>query len=542
MKIALAQLNPVIGDFDKNGEKICQYSQKAADAGCDLVIFPELALSGYPPQQLLAYPAFLEAQKTALTRICKNLPSIDILLGCFESSEDGQEEFLYNSAVVIRNGEIVFRSGKRIFSQSEIFDESRYFQPVDKISLYNTGSQTFAVIVGEEELVQEASVSSLLAKARARKKILSGIICVAASAFHYQKSVARRGFLAEVARKHKLPLYYCNQIGGQDALIFDGGSLAFTSDGQLACQACRFAEDLVIVDSVSGKGEVRRCEFENPVALIHDALVLGLRDYVVKSGFSEVVLGLSGGIDSALVAALAVTALGADKVLGVALPSPYSSKKSLEDARQLAGNLGCRFEVLPIDELFHAFKADLRQFFTGRAEDVTEQNLQARIRGNLLMALSNKFGSMLLTTGNKSELAVGYCTLYGDMSGGLAVIADLPKGLVYTVSEYINRDGERIPESILTKAPSAELKPDQKDQDELPPYPVLDEIIALFFEEKCGLEDIVARGFPRDMVTDVLRRIRINEYKRQQAPLGLKVTSTTSAGRGFFPVVHNFRG
>lgn len=548
MKIALVQLNPVIGAYDENCDRIVASSQQAADAGCQLVIFPELALSGYPPQDLLERPAFLDAQDSALRRLLPRLPAIDVLFGCFQRNDSGCGKPLFNSAVVVRAGEIVHSSQKKLLPTYDVFDEHRYFEPGKSTSLYRVAGHIFGVTICEDIWADEKMlgytvdpVADLIAQAKDAGEELTGIINISASPFQQHKDMQRRRLLAGLCRETGLFVYYCNQVGGQDSLIFDGKSFVMDAGGNVVAQAAGFAEDMVIFDSAASCQAIAPGS-EDSTAAVHDALVLGLHDYVVKSGFSQVVLGLSGGIDSALTAALAVEALGADKVLGVALPSPYSSEESVEDARQLAKNLGCRFEILPITTLFHAFTSDLADLFAGLQEDVTEQNLQARIRGNLLMALSNKFGSMLLTTGNKSELAVGYCTLYGDMCGGLAVIADLPKGLVYDVARYINRHGERIPERTCTKAPSAELRFDQKDQDELPPYDTLDRILELYLEEGCGLEEIVGQGFVREMVEDVLRRVWLNEYKRNQAPLGLKVTSKAFGGGRRYPIVQKFRG
>ncbi len=338
-----------------------------------------------------------------------------------------------------------------------------------------------------------------------------------------------------------MPFLYCNQVGGQDSLLFDGRSLVMDKTGTIVAQALGFQEDCIIVDTQNWQGEMHGAPQISEQAAVYHGLVMGVADYVRKCHFSSVVLGLSGGIDSALTAAIAVEALGPENVLGVALPSPYSSQDSLEDAKKLAENLGCRFEVLPITDLFDCFRQSLEPFFAGLQEDVTEQNLQARIRGNLLMSLSNKFGHLLLTTGNKSEMAVGYCTLYGDMSGGLAVISDVPKQLVYQLAAYVNRSREIIPARIIEKAPTAELKHDQTDQDDLPPYDILDQVLELHLEDGLGGSEIIARGFDEQMVRDILRRVRINEYKRKQAPMGLKVTTKAFGFGRRYPNVQNFQ-
>ena len=366
------------------------------------------------------------------------------------------------------------------------------------------------------------------------------LINISASPFQGDNAATRPRLLQAIARTQYVPLLYANQVGGQDSLLFDGRSLVMDAKGEICAKAKGFEEDMLLVDTESWCGAMHGELQEDEVAAVHDALVMGINDYVCKSGFRSVVLGLSGGIDSALTAALAVRALGAENVLGVALPSPYSSNDSMEDAQGLALNMGFRFEVLRISNLFAGFKETLQPLFAGLEEDLTEQNLQARIRGNLLMALSNKFGHLLLSTGNKSEMAVGYCTLYGDMSGGLAVISDVPKQLVYELSRYINRDKEIIPDRTITKAPTAELKPDQCDQDDLPDYAILDQILELHLEAHLDVEKITAQGFAKELVTDVLRRVRLNEYKRKQAPMGLKVTSKAFGCGRRYPNVQNF--
>jgi NAD+ synthase (glutamine-hydrolysing) len=385
-------------------------------------------------------------------------------------------------------------------------------------------------------------VEQLISLATENQEKIAGIINISASPFQRNKEEIRKCIFQKISRRYSVPFLYCNQIGGQDSLLFDGRSLVMDKTGSVVAQAIGFAEDMIVVDSRSWQGDMNGSPQISEQAAVYQGLVMGVTDYVQKCHFSSVVLGLSGGIDSALTAAIAVDSLGPENVLGVALPSPYSSQDSLDDARKLAENLGCRFEVLPISELFDCFLTSLAPLFAGLDEDVTEQNLQARIRGNLLMALSNKFGNLLLTTGNKSEMAVGYCTLYGDMSGGLAVISDVPKQLVYQLASYINRSREIIPARIITKAPTAELKPDQTDQDDLPPYEILDQVLELHLEEGLGGREIVARGFDEQMVSDILRRVRINEYKRKQAPLGLKVTSKAFGFGRRYPNVQNYQG
>ncbi len=548
VKIGLVQIHPGIGDFVKNCGKIVEWSGKAGQAGCELVIFPELAVSGYPPQDLLERQSFLAAQDRAVADLLKRLPAgLDVMFGCFERRDGERGKPLYNTAVVARRGEIVFRARKQLLPSYDVFDETRYFEPGGASELYRVKGLNFGVTVCEDvwseevRLYQADPVAAIVAASAVRGHAITAIINISASPFQRDKEKIRRGIFEKICRSYHLPFLYCNQIGGQDSLLFDGRSLVMDKSGSVVAQARGFAEDMIVIDTGTWQGEMHGPVQQPEEEAVYQGLVMGVRDYVGKCGFSSAVLGLSGGIDSALTAAIAVEALGPDNVLGVALPSPYSSADSLEDAEQLAAHLGCRFTVLPIGELFGTFRANLAGLFAGLGEDLTEQNLQARIRGNLLMALSNKFGHLLLTTGNKSEMAVGYCTLYGDMSGGLAVISDVPKQLVYGLAACVNREREIIPYRTIDKAPTAELKPNQKDQDDLPPYEVLDRILELHLEQGMSCGDIVARGFAEPMVRDILRRVRINEYKRKQAPMGLKVTTKAFGFGRRYPNVQNYR-
>ncbi len=548
MKIALVQINPVIGDFEKNCGKIKSWSEKAVTRGCDLVIFPELAISGYPPQDLLERSAFLAAHEIAMSKLLGDLPDLDVMFGCFERREGQNGKKLYNSAVVARKGEIIFRARKQLLPSYDVFDETRYFEPGSPSELYELKEFKFGVTVCEDVWSEEVMeydiepIDAILSLAAKQQEKIHGIINISASPFQRNKEEIRKSIFQKISRKSSVPFLYCNQIGGQDSLLFDGRSLVMDKTGTVVAQALGFQEDMIVVDSLTWLGDMNGSPQISEQAAVYQGLVMGVTDYVRKCHFSSVVLGLSGGIDSALTAAIAVDALGPENVLGVALPSPYSSQDSLDDAKKLAENLGCRFEVLPISDLFSCFRHSLGPLFTGLDEDLTEQNLQARIRGNLLMALSNKFGHLLLTTGNKSEMAVGYCTLYGDMSGGLAVISDVPKQLVYELAGYVNSSKEIIPARIISKAPTAELKPDQTDQDDLPPYEILDQVLELHLEEGQGYNEIVARGFDKQMVSDILRRVRINEYKRKQAPMGLKVTTKAFGFGRRYPNVQNFQG
>lgn len=547
MKIGLVQLNPVIGDFEKNCAKICEWSKRAKDEGCSLVIFPELAVSGYPPQDLLERKVFLDASDRALAGLISDLPDLDVMFGCLERRQTERGKPLYNSAVVVRGKEVVFRARKRLLPSYDVFDETRYFEPGPPSDVYELQGYLFCVTVCEDVWHHEVKdhevkpVAEFFVSAEKKGLSVDAVINISASPFQRDKERVRRTVFQEICTTHNIPFLYCNQVGGQDSLLFDGRSLAMNASGEIIAQAQSFKEDMIIIDDLCQPGAVPEIPQQKTVVGVYDALVMGVRDYATKCGFSSAVLGLSGGIDSALTAAIAADALGPENVLGVALPSQYSSSDSLEDAEALAGNLGCNFEVIPITELFNAFNKSLSPLFQKTEEDLTEQNLQARIRGNLLMALSNKFNHLLLATGNKSEMAVGYCTLYGDMSGGLAVISDVPKRLVYQLAEYINRHKIIIPLRTITKAPTAELKPGQCDQDDLPPYDVLDSVLGLHLEKGEGISEIVDRGFEESMVRDILRRVRVNEYKRKQAPLGLKVTTKAFGYGRRFPNVQNFQ-
>jgi NAD+ synthase (glutamine-hydrolysing) len=548
VKIGLAQVNPVIGDFNHNCGRILAWARQAKERGCSLVIFPELVISGYPPQDLLERPSFLRAHEDALRSLMQELPDIDVMLGCLEMRGEGSGKKLFNSAVVIRKGCIVFRAHKQLLPSYDVFDETRYFEPGFFTDIYEVNGHRFGVTICEDVWCEEikeyhsSPVDNIFQLAGQKELSIDGVINISASPFQRGKEETRKSIFRRIAVNKATAFLYCNQVGGQDSLLFDGRSMVIDgADGEVTALANGFQEDLIVVDTATWSGDMHGSLEVSEEASVYRALVMGTGDYLRKCSFDSAVLGLSGGVDSALTAAIAVDALGAENVLGVALPSPYSSPESLEDAERLARNLGCRFEVIPISGLFDAFRGSLNHLFKDLPEGLAEQNLQARIRGNILMALSNKFGHLLLTTGNKSEMAVGYCTLYGDMSGGLAVIADVPKQLVYELARYVNRDGEVIPERILTKAPSAELKPDQKDQDDLPPYETLDRILELYLEEGRGVGDIVGMGFDAAVVQDIVRRVRINEYKRKQAPIGLKVTSKAFGFGRRYPNVQNFR-
>jgi NAD+ synthetase len=568
MKIALVQINPIIGDFTYNRGRVAEQIRQAEQADCELIIFPELTLCGYPPQDLLERPAFLRAHDEALEELVHSVGEIGVIVGVSEQRQgqsqgnyQGKGKPLYNSAFLLHQGKVVHRVRKQLLPTYDVFDESRYFEPGPPSLPFSFHGLRLGLTICEDIWPSRYPVDPVasLLQGHDGHNGLDLLINISASPYHHGKLVERNQLLTTLCRENSLPLLYVNQVGGQDSLIFDGHSMALDSRGELYAAASGFQEEMIIVDSedlgrdltgnilplmpdaVGANPCVRPCTLpQDSIAQVDKALVLGLRDYLHKTGFQQAVIGLSGGIDSAVTAVLAASALGPENVLCVALPSPYTAQMSIDDAAELASNLGCDFELLPIAPAMEAYSTMLAPLFVGREEDVTEQNLQARIRGNLLMALSNKFGSLLLTTGNKSEMAVGYCTLYGDMSGGLAVLADVPKIMVYELARWMNRAEEVIPERIITRPPSAELKPDRADQDDLPPYEVLDPILSAYLEEHLGIEEITARGFAQATVEDIVRRIRINEHKRKQAPLGLKVTSKAFGYGRRYPIAHGF--
>ncbi len=528
MKIALAQIDTTVGDLRGNSGKILDFYRRGVAAGADVVMTPELTITGYPPRDLLAKQRFVHDNLTALHEIAAQIGSTALLVGYVDFNLKRPGRDYVNAVALIHNGKIISARYKMLLPTYDVFDEDRYFQPADSNTVLDFADQRLGLTICEDIWTQDYLPAQLYERSPIHDLMRGGtraqiLLNLSASPYHLGKERVRHDMLAAVAQQYKVPVVYCNLVGGNDELIFDGNSLAFDASGNLLAQGAAFAEDLVIVDLAGRPQPFNPLE---PAAALHEALVLGLRDYTRKCGFKSVVLGLSGGIDSAATACLAVSALGRENVLGVSMPSQFSSKGSIEDARELAGNLGIRWEMIPIQDVFEQFKSTLQPVFKGRPEDTTEENIQARIRGTTLMALSNKFGHMLLTTGNKSELAVGYCTLYGDMNGGLGVIADVPKTMVYELARYINRQRPVIPESSLTKPPSAELRANQTDQDTLPPYDVLDAIIKHYIEEARSTTEIVKEtGYDEKLVRDIVRKIDLNEYKRKQAPPCLRVTT-----------------
>jgi NAD+ synthase/NAD+ synthase (glutamine-hydrolysing) len=534
MKIALAQFNPTVGDFEGNSARILDLAEQARRRGADLAVFSELCVCGYLPLDLLERPAFIQRNLDALRHIAARMPVPAIVGYAGRVNPDLRRagKSVANKAALIHEGRVVFEQSKMLLPTYDVFDESRYFQPGDKQYVYGLAHEQLGITICEDVWNDKTFwASPMYARDPVTELISQGtsiLINLSASPFTIDKRFLRLGMLRSIALHHKRPVIYVNQVGGNDSLIFDGASVAFTPTGKIAAQARAFEEDV-------------REQPPDEIACAHQALVLGTRDYVRKCNFSKAIVGLSGGIDSAVVAAIAVEALGPSNVLGVSMPGPYSSEGSKADAKALACSLKIEFLTIAIGSVFEAYKQALAPAFTDRAPDTTEENIQARIRGNYLMALSNKFGSMVLSTGNKSENAVGYCTLYGDMAGGLAVISDVPKLMVYELANYINREREVIPRSTLQKPPSAELRPNQKDTDSLPPYDVLDRILKAYIEEvKCPEEIAVETGIDLDLVRNIAVLVDRNEYKRKQAAPGLKVTSRAFGFGRPFPIAQRF--
>ena len=543
MKLGLAQINTTVGDFTGNLALIRTAYERGVAAGTELVVAPELAITGYPPRDLLLKSGFIEGNLAALEELAKSVGEVGLVVGHVGINEQQPGRPAVNAVSLLQHGKVKATRSKTLLPTYDVFDEDRYFEPATDNAPVDFNGRQLGLTVCEDVWNDEAfwldpryrvdPVDSLV------KLGAEVIVNVSASPWNLGKEGMRREMLASLAAKAQRPVVYCNAVGGNDELIFDGGSLALNAAGEALAAGPHFAEALVEVDL---DGAAQPATEPDAMALLHDALVLGVRDYLGKCGFGSAVIGLSGGIDSAVTAALAVQALGAENVRGITMPSPYSSQGSLDDSEALAANLGIQYDVIPIHAGFEMMKASLEPIFGDRPEDVTEENMQARLRGLILMAASNKFGSLVLTTGNKSELAVGYCTLYGDMCGGLAVISDVLKTKVFELARWINRDREISPESTITKPPSAELRPDQKDEDSLPPYEVLDAILELYVVECRSVTEIVAGGFDEATVKRVARLIDLNEYKRRQAAPGLKVTSKAFGVGRRIPVAQKFKG
>lgn len=543
MKVALAQLNTTVGDLAGNEAKILAAYQRGIDAGVELVICPELSVCGYPPRDLLHKRSFIPGNWAVVQRLAAATGKVGLLIGYAGSNDKRPGREATNSAALLQNGGILATRHKTLLPTYDVFDEDRYFEPATENLPVTFNGQKIGITICEDIWNDEdfwkdrryphnPAVDLAIAGAKL-------LLNISASPWHLGKNTTRREMLANLAAKTGCPLLYCNLVGGNDELVFDGASMAFDGTGQLGVEGVCFGEDFLVVDTAK-PGVIGPHLMEDEES-IYRALVLGLRDYVHKCGFKSVVLGLSGGIDSALTAVIAVEALGPENVRGVSLPSQYSSQGSLDDAQILAQNLGIQHDVIPIQNAFESVKAELQPVFAGRKEDTAEENIQARLRGVILMAMSNKFGSLLLTTGNKSELAVGYCTLYGDMCGGLAVISDVPKTMVYRLSNWINREQEIIPPASITKPPSAELRPNQTDQDSLPSYDVLDAILEAYVVQCKSPAEIVEAGFQDADVKRVVKLIDFNEYKRRQAAPGIKVTSKAFGVGRRIPIAQRYR-
>jgi NAD+ synthase/NAD+ synthase (glutamine-hydrolysing) len=538
VKIALAQINPTVGDFTGNAAKLRRYTLDARERGAELVVFPELSVCGYPPRDLVEMPGFVTRSRQVLEELAAEISGIAVIAGLPTPAAHETGKTVMNSAALLRDGRIDFIQSKRLLPTYDVFDEARNFSPAKTQRLFCLGGTAVALTICEDAWNDKAFWSRRMYGSDPVEELVRAggelVLNISASPFNVGKRELRQAMLASIARQHRVPVLLVNQVGGNDSLVFDGSSLALNADGELVAQAKSFEEDLIVVDTASMTGGMHE-QVAGEEGSAYAALVLGTRDYVRKCGFQKVVVGLSGGIDSALTAVIAVDALGAENVIGVSMPSQYSSEGSITDARELAQNLGICFEVVPIGEIFEAYRKALTVIFQGMAEDVTEENLQARSRGGLLMAVANKFSALVLTTGNKSELGVGYCTLYGDMVGGLAVISDVPKTLVYRLSRYVNSQRRVIPEASITKPPSAELRPGQKDSDSLPPYDVLDRILEEYVGNLKSAGDIAAMtGYDEEVIGFVIRLINRSEYKRQQAAPGIRIsTKAFGIGRRF---------
>ena len=537
VRIACGQLNQTVGDFSGNVDRIEQAALGAVAAGAQILLTPELSLSGYPPEDLLFRDAFYAKAVEALQRVAMisgRHPDLHVVVGY--PVRRGRHR--HNAAAVLKGGAVIGEYLKMELPNYSVFDEIRYFTAGAEPLVFEVDGVRFGIAICEDFWLPRAPK---LARAAGAEVLLS----LNASPYHLNKRATRFDVARDNVCAAGMALVACNLVGGQDELVFDGQTFALQRDGTLAAQALEFEEDLLLVDIANGPGGVQAGGRIEPdlefLPQVYEALRLGVQDYVGKNGFPSVILGLSGGIDSALTLAVAVDALGADRVRAVMMPSAYTAAISLDDAREMADRLGVRYDVWPIGDCFQAFRGTLADEFRGLPEDTTEENIQARIRGTLLMALSNKTGAIVLTTGNKSEMAVGYCTLYGDMAGGFAVIKDIAKTLVYKLSAYRNSVAPVIPERIITRAPSAELRPDQTDQDSLPAYEILDEIVQMYMERNMSVEQMLNAGLPADAVHQVVRLIRISEYKRRQAPAGVRVTDRAFGRDWRYPITSRFR-
>src|SRR5271157_5231273 len=540
VKIALGQINPTVGDFSGNAAKIIQFALQARSAGAGLILFPELSVCGYPPRDLVDRAWFVAHNRATVEKIAAETPGIAVICGMVTPAEADSGKKVMNSAALLRDGRIEFIQSKMLLPTYDVFDEMRNFAPAKRQQLFSFCGKQMALTICEDAWNDKRFWNRQLYGIDPVEELVRAggnfVLNISASPFWLGKRGLRREMLASIARNQKVPVAMVNQVGGNDSLVFDGSSVVIAPDGRVIAQGKSFEEDLVYFDSQGLTGDMHS-QVEGEEASAYEALVLGTRDYVHKCGFQRAIIGLSGGIDSALTASIAADALGPENIIGVGMPGPYSSQGSIDDARELASNLKIRFELLSNNDIYEAARQTLAPVFAGRPPDVTEENIQSRARGLLLMSMSNKFGALVLSTGNKSELAVGYCTLYGDMVGGLAVISDVPKALVYRLSAYVNSRRKVIPEATIEKPPSAELRPDQKDSDSLPPYDVLDVILEDFVEESRTAEQIAqAHNFDLDLVKQVIKMVARSEYKRQQAAPGIKITPKAFGYGRRFPI------
>ncbi len=540
MKIALGQINPTVGDFSGNAAKIIESSHRAKTAGAGLILFPELSVCGYPPRDLVERPSFVKRNQETVERIAAETRGIAVICGIVTPAHSETGKSVMNSAALLMDGKVAFLQSKMLLPTYDVFDEMRNFAPAKSQELFPFCGNRMALTICEDAWNDKQFWRKRLYTVDPVDALITAggnfVLNISASPFWIGKRAFRRDLLASIARQHKVPVVLVNQVGGNDSLVFDGSSLVLNREGKVIAQGKSFEEDLITFDSETLVGQMHE-QIPGDEASAYAALVLGTRDYMRKCGFQKAIVGLSGGIDSALTAVIAADAVGHENVIGVGMPGPYSSQGSIDDARQLAKNLGIRFELLSINSAYEAYRQALGGVFAGQKEDVTEENIQSRARGTMLMALSNKFGAIVLSTGNKSELGVGYCTLYGDMVGGLAVISDVPKTLVYRLSEYVNSRRAVIPLATLEKPPSAELRPDQKDSDSLPPYEILDAVLEDYVEDLHPAERIAAdHGFDLELVRRVIRMVDRAEYKRQQAAPGLKISPKAFGYGRRFPI------
>ncbi len=550
MRIALAQINTTVGDLNNNTDKIIKQVEKAKKRKADLVVFPELAITGYPPKDLLLKKSFVKETEHRLSEIIKASSGIGVIIGTIKQGQGKRIPIdvydismaahfpgmpLTNTAILLDNQNIIGSHEKIWLPTYDVFDEKRYFEPGKDIKVFPYRNKKIGINICEDLWIDNGPTDQQV------KKGADLIIIISASPYYVGKWQVRKELVKNQAITNQVPILYVNLVGGQDDLIFDGGSFAYDAKGNLIGLAKHFEEDLLVINLDSARTIKDSVETEETE--VFNALVLGLCDYVDKNNFPKVVLGLSGGIDSALTCVLAKEALGKERVIGVMMPSPFSSESSINDVKSLAQNLQIELLNIPITDIYNSYLSTLQKNFQGRQEDVTEENIQARIRGNILMALANKFNYLVLSTGNKSEIAVGYTTLYGDMAGGLAIISDVPKTMVYRLAQYYNQKAgkELIPKYTILKPPSAELKPNQKDSDDLPDYDKLDKILTLYIEDNKSKEEIIEHGFAKDLVTDIIRRVDHNEYKRKQAPLGLKITPKAFGSGRRMPITNKFK-